>query len=218
MHHVFYFAEDRAFSPLQKTGGLPPLAFAAENGTLVTSGLYRMINASRDPSQQTKNIFWNSRAPPGSNSSPGCSYMAAYNAKQISSRKISLMLLVIFVRGTWDCGAFAVLLPLFSVLLAASGRPSEIGCHRPRRSPSPQAGNSADGSQRHLYPAVLLSTVEAAQCGIVFRQEIMSLATIAHRWRFLRRPGSAMLGGARIIGAQRVEDRRRNRNSGRARL
>ena len=66
---------------------------------------------------------------PGSNSSPGCSYMAAYNAKQISSRKISLMLLVIFVRGTWDCGAFAVLLPLLSVLLAASGRPSEIGCH-----------------------------------------------------------------------------------------
>ena len=64
MHHVFYFAEDRAFSPLQKTGGLPPLAFAAENGTLVTSGLYRMIHASRDPSQQTKNTFWNSRAPP----------------------------------------------------------------------------------------------------------------------------------------------------------
>ena len=53
-----------SFSPLQKTGGLPPLAFAAENGTLVTSGLYRMINASRDPSQQTKNTFWNSRAPP----------------------------------------------------------------------------------------------------------------------------------------------------------
>ena len=83
---------------------------------------------------------------PGSNSSPGCSYMAAYNAKQISSRKISLMLLVIFVRGTWDCGAFAVLLPLFSVLLAASGRPSEIGCHRTRPAPSPQAGNSVDGS------------------------------------------------------------------------
>jgi len=195
------------------------LAFAAENGTLVTSGLYRMINASRDPSQQTKNTFWNSRAPPRVQFFTWLLLHGSLQCKtNLFQKKISLMLLVIFVRGTWDCGAFAVLLPLFSVLLAASGRPSEIGCHRPRRSPSPQAGNSADGSQRHLYPAVLLSTVEAAQCGIVFRQEIMSLATIAHRWRFLRRPGSAMLGGARIIGAQRVEDRRRNRNNGRARL
>ena len=155
---------------------------------------------------------------PGSNSSPGCSYMAAYNAKQISSRKNIVDV---------TCDLCSGHLRLWSICCSSAPfqRPfGSVWASKWDRMPPNATSSIATGRKlcrwltRHVYPAVLLATVEAAQCGIVFWQEIMSPATIAHRWRFLRRLGSAMLGGARIIGAQRVEDRRRNRNSGRARL
>ena len=46
-------ADDRRSSP-----------FAAEDGTLVTSVLYRMIKSSREPAHLAQSGLWSSRAPP----------------------------------------------------------------------------------------------------------------------------------------------------------